>query len=170
MPDMAVLNIININIDSIQAEITNNKTNRRQETYGVVKGCANRDAGLIGKQAANGQNDQNHSNKLINYFYSSKDEVTDKRKSSIMTQKIHDTFGNMFNSIVCFEGTFSLQLRPDSKPYQAPPRCIAYALQKPLWEELEHLQKLDIIAPLGVDKISEWCNSFVLVPKVNGKV
>ena len=34
-----------------------------------------------------------------------------------MTQKIHDTFDNVFNGIRCFEGTFSLQLKPDSKPY-----------------------------------------------------
>ena len=29
---------------------------------------------------------------------------------------------------------------------------------------------MDIITPLGVDETSEWCNSFVLVPKANGKV
>ena len=29
---------------------------------------------------------------------------------------------------------------------------------------------MDIITPLGVDKTAEWCNSFVLVSKVNGKV
>ena len=32
------------------------------------------------------------------------------------------------------------------------------------------LQKMNIITPLGVNKTVEWCNSFVLVPKVNGKV
>ena len=68
------------------------------------------------------------------------------------------------------QGTFSLQLKPNSKPYQVPPRCVAYALQKPFKEELEQLQKMDIITPLGVDKTVEWCNSFVLVPKANGKV
>ena len=47
---------------------------------------------------------------------------------------------------------------------------MAYALQKPFKEELEHLQKMDTITPLGVDEIAEWCNSFVLVPKANGKV
>ena len=36
--------------------------------------------------------------------------------------------------------------------------------------ELDWLQKLGIITPLGVDKTAEWCNSFVLVPKANGKV
>ena len=87
-----------------------------------------------------------------------------------MTQKIHETFGKVSNGIGCFEGLFSLQLKLDSKPYQVPPRCIAYALQKPFKEELQWLQKLDIIAPLGVDKTAEWCNSFVLVPKANGRV
>ena len=29
---------------------------------------------------------------------------------------------------------------------------------------------MDIITPLGVDRTAEWCNSFVLVPKANGKV
>ena len=29
---------------------------------------------------------------------------------------------------------------------------------------------MDILTPLGVDKTLEWCNSFVLVPKANGKV
>ena len=30
-----------------------------------------------------------------------------------------------------FEGTFSLQVKADSNPYEAPPRCVAYALQIP---------------------------------------
>ena len=32
------------------------------------------------------------------------------------------------------------------------------------------LQQQDIIAQLGVNKMVEWCNSFLLVPKPNGKV
>ena len=47
---------------------------------------------------------------------------------------------------------------------------MAYALQKPFQEELERLQKQNIIAPLGVGETPEWCNSFVLLPKGNGKV
>ena len=87
-----------------------------------------------------------------------------------MTQRIHEKFEDMFNGIGCFKGTFSLQLKLDSKPYQVPPRHVAYALQKLFKEELEHLQELDIIVPLGVDEMAEWCNSFVLVPKANSKV
>ena len=47
---------------------------------------------------------------------------------------------------------------------------MAYTLQKPFKVELDQLQKMDIIPPLGVDETVEWCNTFVLVPKVNGKV
>ena len=75
----------------------------------------------------------------------------------------------MLNGIGCFDVTF-LQLKQGSKPYQALPRCVAYTLQKPFEEEVKHLQKQDIIAHLGVDETVEWCNSFVLVPKVTGTV
>ena len=79
-------------------------------------------------------------------------------------------FDSVFNGIECFEGTFLLQLNPDSKPYQAALRCVAYELQKPFKDELDLLQKLDIITPLGVDETAKWCNSIVLVPKANGNV
>ena len=122
------------------------------------------------KQHDSGQQHQSQANKLINYFYSSSNTDADKSKSNIMTQRIHERFGDVFNSIGCFEGTFFLQLKLDSKPYQVPPRHMAYTLQEPFKEELEHLKEFDIIVPPGVDKMAEWCNSFVLVPKANGKV
>ena len=56
------------------------------------------------------------------------------------------------------------------QPYQKPLRRVAYPVQEPLREELDQLQRQQIIVPLGVDKMWEWCNSFVLVPKANGKV
>ena len=164
---MVVLNILNLNIDSIQAQVANCRTNREQETHKVAEDCTNTNTVGIIKQKSNGQN---QSIKLINYFYSSKDPEADKRQSDSMTQKIHTTYGNVSNGIGCFEGTFSLQLKPDSKPYQVPPRHMAYVLQKPFKEELKQLQELDIITPLGVDKMAEWCKSFVVVPKANGKV
>ena len=49
------------------------------------------------------------------------------------------------------------------------PQCVAYALQKPFQEELQRLQQEDKVTPLGVDEVSEWCNSFVQVPKANSK-
>ena len=108
MPDTVVLNIINLNIDFIQVEIAKCKTNTEQETHAIAEGCANMDVGVITKQDANGQNSQNKSSKSINYFYSLTNIDVDIRKSSTMMQKIHKTFGNVFNGIGCFEGTFSL--------------------------------------------------------------
>ena len=104
--------------------------------HAVAEDCTNRDTHSTIKQNDNGQQHQSHANKLINYFYSSNNTDADKSKSNAMTQRIHETFGNVFNGIVYFKGTFSLQLKLDSKPYQVPPRHIAYALQKPFKEKL----------------------------------
>ena len=62
-------------------------------------------------------------------------------------------FDHVFNGIGCFESIFPLQLKPDSRPYQAPPRHVAYALQKLFKDELDQLQKMDIITPLGAHEM-----------------
>ena len=50
------------------------------------------------------------------------------------------------------------------------PRRVANSLQEPLKEGLDRLQRKQMIVPLSMDETYEWCNSFTLVPKVNGKV
>ena len=35
---------------------------------------------------------------------------------------------------------------------------------------MECLQQKDIITPLGIGETAEWCNSFLLMPKLNMKV
>ena len=149
---------------------TAQESNRKQETDGAVKCCANTDS--ISKYTNNSTKSMVRANtkKPTEYFQVQAVIHTDKRKSSELTWQIHKEFNNVFNGIGFFEGTLSLQQKLDSSPYQVPPRCVAYALQKSFKHELERLQKQDIITPLGVGEISEWCNSFVLVPKTNGKV
>ena len=110
------------------------------------------------------------SSKTIRVYFSGLSCESNKKRSAETTQQIHKDSEDVFNGIGCFDGTFSLQLKPGSKPYQVPPRYLACALQKPFKKELERIQKQDIIAPLGVDETSKWCNKFVLVPKANGKV
>ena len=83
--------------------------------------------------------------------------------------KIHIEFSDVSSGIGCFGGIFSLQIKDDSWPYQAP-RRVVFVLQEPLKEELERLQKQQIIVPLGMDETLEWCNIFVLVPNVNGRL
>ena len=63
-----------------------------------------------------------------------------RRRVLNLQSKYNKDFDDVFNSIGCIEGTFSLQLKPDSKPYQALLRCMAYALQKPFQDELERLK------------------------------
>ena len=87
-----------------------------------------------------------------------------------MTQKIHNEFSDVFSGIKCFAGTFQLQVREGSLPYQTLPGRVPYVLQEPLEDELECLLKQQITVPLSVDEMSEWCNSFVLVPEENGMV
>ena len=69
MPDTAALKIINLNIDSIQVEVAECKTNTEQETHMVAKACTNMDAGIKTKQDDSSQNGQSNTNKLINYFF-----------------------------------------------------------------------------------------------------
>ena len=88
MPDMAALNIINLNIDYIQ-EIRECKTNRGQEMHAYTEDCTNKDAHSTTKQSGNGQ--QHQANKLINYFYSSNNTDADKSKSAAITQRICET-------------------------------------------------------------------------------
>ena len=181
MPDTAALKIINVNIDSIKATSTwkeNYNTNiedakrsdPRQEAHVAKESCTNMDEDLKIANNENGFNSNTNINILTNYFLSSPNIEVEKRKSIELMQKIHSMFGNVFNGTGCFKGTFLLQLKPDSKPYQAPLRHVAYVLQKGFKDELDQLQKLDIITSLGIDETVEWCNSFVLVPKANGKV
>ena len=50
---------------------------------------------------------------------------------------------------------FSLQVKPDRKPYQASLGHLAYALEKPFKEELEKIQEQDFIIILGMDETAE---------------
>ena len=181
MPDTDTLNIIKINIHSIGAEDTRDSewcanihttqgSNHKQETYRAEKCCTNKDSISTSTNNNTKPTVETKAIKSMEYFLAGPTYDSDKRKSVESTQQIYEDLDDVFNCIGCFEGKFSLQLKPDSKPYQALPRCVAYALQKQFQDELERLQQQDIIAHFGVDMTSEWCNSFVLVPQVNGKV
>ena len=132
MPDTAALKIININIDSLDAEDTqkdNSNTNIdatkvsnvKQEIHGTRKCCTNMDGFFKTTNNSNGSTLKTNANTLTKYFLSCPNIETDKRKGAELTQQINTEFDNVFNAIGCFEGTFSLQLKPDSRPYQAPP-------------------------------------------------
>ena len=104
-------------------------SNAKQETHGAKESCTNTDEDLKNANNVNGSDINTNTNTLTNYFLSSPNIEVDKRKSIELTQKIYNVFDNVFNGIGYFEGTFSLKLKPDNKPYQVPSRCVANVLQ-----------------------------------------
>ena len=139
MPDTDVLNIIKINIHLIGAEDardgewcanmhTVHESNPRQETNVAEKCCTITDSSSKSTDNNTKPTEKTKANESAEYFLSGPNYNSNKRKGAEATQQIHRDFDDVFNGIGCFEGTFLLQLKPDSKLYQAPPRCMAYAL------------------------------------------
>ena len=86
-------------------------------------------------------------------------EQQTKSKPGINT-KVHNDYRIVVSGNWCLENMFSLQEMDSSQPYQVSPRTVAYALYEPLKQEVDKLQKQQLIVPLGLDETSEWCNSF----------
>ena len=179
MPDTDPLNIINIhsigtehgggnencctNKYAAQSADIVQKTNRTEKCY------TNTDS-ILKSENTDKPKVNNKLSNTTDYFLPGRSCDSDKKIDSEITQQLPRDFEDVFNAIGCFDGTISLQLKLDSKPYQLLPRCVAYVLQKPFKEELKQLQQQDIITPPGDDETVEWCNSFVLVPKANGRI
>ena len=53
---------------------------------------------------------------IISYFLPGPNKNNDNRVSAEITQQLQTEFMDMFNSIGCYDGTFSLQIKPGSKP------------------------------------------------------
>ena len=96
MPDRAALNIINVNIDSIEAEGTQGencntnisdakRSNVKHETHGAKESCTNADEGLKMTNNVNGSDSNTNTNTLTNYFLSSPNIEIDKRKIAKLT-------------------------------------------------------------------------------------
>ena len=152
MPDIETLGILIINcniIDMKEVDGTENcKTNTdnsqeptseqhyvnmKQETGTTEEYCTNTDSIL---EFENKNEPMVTDNGNIEYFLPGPNSNIDKRVSAEITQ-LHREFKDAFNGIRCFNGTFLSQVKPDSEPYQAPQRHVAYTLQRPSKEELE---------------------------------
>ena len=141
MPDTDALNIIKININSIGAEQAKCCTNMhtvwgsgpKQEMVRGVMCYTNMDS------ISNSWDNKTKpivEKKIPQKQQSISFQVLTMKATRKATQQIHKDFDDVFNGMQCFEGTFSLQLKPDSKSYQVPPRWVAYTFQKPFQEEV----------------------------------
>ena len=136
MPDIDALDIIKI--QAIGAEQTTGSDNcctnmcniqwgdPKQETVKAEKYCTNTDISKSNNESKPMVNSR--LSETIDYFFSGPSYDSDKKRSTEITQQLHKYFKDVFNGIGCFNGTFLLQLKPDNKPYQVPPRCMPYVL------------------------------------------
>ena len=100
-------------------------------------------------------------------FTSNANRAADKRASEALTNKIHNSFSDVFSGIGCFERTLQIVgQRRQAAISNASKKGNTYFAG----EELERLQRQEVIVPLAIDKKSDWCKRFVLVPKANEKV
>jgi hypothetical protein len=80
---------------------------------------------------------------------------------------ILNEFKPVFDGIGLMSGQVKLHLRPDSIPVVNPPRRVPIALKDKLQEELDRMERLEII-----DKVknpTEWVNNLVIVEKPKNK-
>ena len=61
-------------------------------------------------------------NNEINYFFPGPNQEKYQTVSAEMTKHLQRDFKDVCKGIECLDGTFSLQVKTDSKPYQASPR------------------------------------------------
>ena len=155
MPYINTLNIININCNTTDTQETDSTSNcnknaaihhsltheqhyrnMMQEPNRAAKFYANTDS--ISKSDNKDKPIDKEPN-TINYFLPGPNQDNKKWGSVEITQQLEQHFTDVFTGIGCFDSTFLLQVKPDSKPYQVPLRCATDSLQKPFKEELEQL-------------------------------
>ena len=188
MSDIGTLDILTINCNTINTQdadradkcstnMTSSQVSRCEQYYTnliqEVDRCKKCYKNIDSNSKSDNKDKQiviDNENSKVNYFLPGPNQDNDNRVITEITQLLQRDFKDVFTWIGCFDGTFSLQVKPDSKPYQAPLRHVAYALQKPFKEESQLLQQQEIVTPLDVDGTAEWCISFVLVLKPNEKV
>lgn len=83
-------------------------------------------------------------------------------------KKIIQEFPDVFDSIGCLPGEYTIHVDPEVPPVVHPPRRIPIALKEKLKMELDSLVAQGIISP--VTEPTPWVNSFVCVTKTNGSV
>ena len=66
---------------------------------------------------------------------------------------------NLFDGkIGLMKGEVSITLKDDARPYQAPIRRVAQAMEKPLKDELDRLVHEGILVKMDPDEPSDWLN------------
>ena len=81
---------------------------------------------------------------------------------------ISSKFKSVFEGQGKLDGTLTLEVDSTVKPVKMAARKVPLAIKGQLKEELDRLEKLDIIRP--VDRPTDWISSLVVAPKANGHI
>ena len=71
-------------------------------------------------------------------------------------------------SVGLFDGEVKLQLSPEAKPTQLPPRAVPLSVMPKLKDELDKMEKQGIIRPYP--ETTDWVHNLVIVSKKNGDI
>ena len=82
----------------------------------------------------------NKINQKVQDFTAGPDKEAEMMANAKMTQELSRKYRDLFTVIICVSDKFSCWAKEGMKPYQAPPRCMAYVLQKSLEKELVRLK------------------------------
>ena len=84
------------------------------------------------------------------------------------SSQILKDFQDVFNGRGCMPGEVSLQVDNSIHPVIAPPRRVPLTVQPKLKDELDRLEREQVL--VKVQEPTDWCSSLVCVEKPNGKL
>ncbi|XP_065085346.1 uncharacterized protein K02A2.6-like [Ochlerotatus camptorhynchus] len=89
--------------------------------------------------------------------------------SSSNVERLKATYPQVFSTSLgrCTKATVKLDLKPGQRPAFRPKRPVAYAMYQIVDDELDRLERLQIITPIDY---SEWAAPIVVVRKSNGSI
>ena len=94
-----------------------------------------------------------------------------KRVLNITTEsdnQIVENYQDVFEGLGCVPGKHHITLKENAQPVQHACRKIPFPLQSQLKDELDKMERMNVITP--VDEPTDWVSSLVVVKKKNGKL
>ena len=104
---------------------------------------------------------------MPDYFSSSANREPDKVASRILTEKNCNDFSDVFMGVCFLRVHLTCKVREDL-PLLSPAQKSSLCTTRTTQRRINRLQT--IIVSLDVNETSKWCNSFMLVPEVNGEI
>ena len=92
----------------------------------------------------------------------------EKPNVPLTKESVIEEYSTVFKGFGNLEGEVSIQLKENATPKIHPPRRVPYALKDRVKEELDKMEKLEVIEK--VTEPTDWVNSLVIAEKPNGKL